>query len=199
MILQGVVDCHYQFLNICIKNPGSCHDAAVLTTSDLYRNIETLMPKDTCHINGENLPYLILGDPAYPLLSWLLKGFPNRGLTPTEDSFNCYVNSGRVVVEIAFGRLKSRWRCCLLKRLDVHTFVPYVMAACCTLHNITERFKDHFNPAWSDYINEQEKTYPQPNTINSTSLAEYEGATIRSFLKNYLANKYPLRQSHHAI
>ncbi|KAK4871867.1 hypothetical protein RN001_015991 [Aquatica leii] len=80
--------------------------------------------------------FIIIGDPAYPLLSWLVKGYTGTGLTPNEDSFNAHMNTARVTVEIAFGRLKARWRC-LLKRLDIdHSFVPHAIATCCTLHNI---------------------------------------------------------------
>ncbi len=37
IILQAVVDDRYQIRDICVGAPGSAHDAAVLTTSDLYR------------------------------------------------------------------------------------------------------------------------------------------------------------------
>lgn len=53
---------------------------------------------------------MIIGDPAYPLLPWLMKNFTGANLKPEEDSFNAYMNSARVSVEIAFGRLKARWR-----------------------------------------------------------------------------------------
>jgi len=75
---------------------------------------------------------------AYPLLPWLLKGYTrHRHVTPEEESFNVYLNIGRVDVEIVFGRLKAR--CVALKRIDVHyIFAPDIIAACCVLHNIVE-------------------------------------------------------------
>jgi len=84
-----------------------------------------------------------MGDPAYPLLNWLITGYTkNARLTPEEESFNVYLNSGRVCIEIAFGRLKARWRR-LLKRADVHyTYMPHLVSACCILHNIVEMRKD---------------------------------------------------------
>lgn len=80
---------------------------------------------------------MLIDDPVYSLLPWLLKGFtPPK--TTEEESFNCYVNSGRIFVENAFGRLKSRWRC-LCKRLDVKpTFIPSVVSTCCILHKAIE-------------------------------------------------------------
>lgn len=47
IILQGVVDSKYKFIDICVKNPGSAHDASVLAGSNLYQNINNLMPQVT--------------------------------------------------------------------------------------------------------------------------------------------------------
>ena len=49
------------------------------------------------------------------------------------------------MVERAYGRLKSRWRC-LLKRLDVSVQdVLELVAACCVLHNRCDVHGDTFN------------------------------------------------------
>lgn len=53
-----------------------------------------------------------------------------------------------MAVEIAFGRLKGRWRI-LLKRLDMKTRnVPLAVGACCTLHNICEIHGEAFDDNW---------------------------------------------------
>lgn len=53
-----------------------------------------------------------------------------------------------MAVEIAFGRLKGRWRI-LLKRLDMKTQnVPLAVGACCTLHNICEIHGEAFDDNW---------------------------------------------------
>lgn len=57
-----------------------------------------------------NVPYMIVDDPAYPMLPWLIKGYPGTGLSAEEESFNVHLSSARIFVEIAFGRLKARWR-----------------------------------------------------------------------------------------
>nr|CAI5833901.1 unnamed protein product [Callosobruchus analis] len=49
VILRGVVDAKYRFMDICVKNPGATHDASVLTGSDLFRNVHTTMPKVPKH------------------------------------------------------------------------------------------------------------------------------------------------------
>ena len=53
---------------------------------------------------------MIVGDPAYPPLDWMLKGWmKSPRLTPEQETFNVYLSSLRVGVEQAFGTLKSRW------------------------------------------------------------------------------------------
>jgi len=49
------------------------------------------------------------------------------------------------VVEIAFGRLKARWRR-LAKQIDMDIDnVANIIAACCVLHNLCEIHHDSFN------------------------------------------------------
>ncbi|XP_029154904.1 putative nuclease HARBI1 [Nylanderia fulva] len=43
----AVVDHNGRFRNIVAKHPGSCHDAAVLKDSTLYKNSNTIIPKET--------------------------------------------------------------------------------------------------------------------------------------------------------
>ncbi|XP_028297768.1 protein ANTAGONIST OF LIKE HETEROCHROMATIN PROTEIN 1-like [Gouania willdenowi] len=141
ILLQAVVDHDLKFWNINIGWPGKVHDARAFANSSLYQRAQsgTLLPNWTETFEGVDVPLLILGDAAYPLLPWLLKPYPEgRGATQAQTAFNHRLNEARMTVQKAFGRLKSRWKC-LLKRCDAHiTFVSYIVSACCVLHNYCE-------------------------------------------------------------
>jgi len=91
-----------------VKFPGSVHDATAFKESGIFKNYSRIILEFVKLVGNKEIPFIILGDPAYPLLPWLLKPYIGH-LTPQEESFNCYLSSGRIVVENAFGRLKGRW------------------------------------------------------------------------------------------
>ncbi|XP_034242102.1 protein ANTAGONIST OF LIKE HETEROCHROMATIN PROTEIN 1 [Thrips palmi] len=190
LVLQGIVDDQYLFRDISCKMPGACHDADVLRDSTFYKNHDKLMPKGTRNVNGMDIPYMIMGDPAYPLMPWLLKNYTyDKNTTPVMDSFNVYMNKARVVVENAFGRLKARWRI-LGRRSDInYKFVPRVEAACCILHNICELSKETFHNRWLAALREDEREFPQPDTIPHDTENQYDAVDIRDHLMLYLSEK----------
>lgn len=137
-MLQAVVDDRGLFRNIYVGLPGSTHDAAVLRQSGLYIN-QDVHPKGSISIEGIDIPLMLAGDPAYPLLPWLMKAYPGPMLSPAEEAFNKHLNAIRVAVEHSFGRLKARWRV-LSRQSDInYRFMPTVIAACCVLHNMCEK------------------------------------------------------------
>lgn len=61
-----------------------------------------------------NIVFMIVGDLANPLPTWLIMGYQGV-ILPRKESFNVYLNSTRVVVEMAFVRLKGhvKWTACI--------------------------------------------------------------------------------------
>lgn len=130
IILQGIVDSKKRFIDIYIGEPGSLHDARILRRSPIYR--EATENIDCFH------GYFLLGDSAYPHLSWLVPPFKDHGnLSVQQRTFNFRHSSNRIVVEHAFGLLKTRFRRLLrFDNIHVQIVVQCVMAGC-ILHNIT--------------------------------------------------------------
>lgn len=89
-------------------------------------------------IEGVQVPLLLAGDPAYPPLPWVMKGFSGPNLTEAQTLLSEQLSAIRVKVEHTFGHLKTRWRV-LPKMCDIdYDFMPTVLTACCILHNICE-------------------------------------------------------------
>ncbi|XP_065892383.1 uncharacterized protein [Dysidea avara] len=187
MLIQGLADANYCFLDICVGWPGSVHDARVFSHSNLYSKITRgqLLPDKPELISGISVPLFMIGDSAYPLQSWLLKPFQhNSDLTTQQRTFNYRISRARIVVENTFGRLKARWRR-LMKRNDmfVHN-IPQVIAAACVLHNICEQHNQHFNDAWL----QAEDTHDQPATTmyrDTSSSNSSRSRQIRNALVSY--------------
>ena len=140
-----MADSRMLFMNISTGWPGSIHDARVLRLSRIFREIEngTILTRPVEVINGTNVRPLILGDPAYPLRPWLMTAFPTTGaLTVAQQRFNYRLSKACVIIEHAFGKLRSLWRC-LLKQLENSTDrVPKTIITCCILHNICIHMDD---------------------------------------------------------
>jgi len=139
------------FIDIYVGWPGRVHDAWVFNNSSIFQKGSNgeLFPNLPKRFGSVQVPLLLLGDPAYPLLPRLMKPFIQHGdFTPKQKKINHCLSRARIVIENAFGWLKGRWHC-LLKQIDHHTEnFPYVVAACITLHNTCEIFGGRFQENW---------------------------------------------------
>lgn len=162
--LQAVADFRLRFLNVFTGHAGRAHDARVFSASSICRSGHAGTLFDDIHgvFDGVVVKPLLLADAAYPLRSWLMKGYPEDGrLMPAEAEFNTCLNTARNVVERAFGILKARFRC-LRKQLDMAIFnVSEVILACCCLHNFCLDQGEVILPEWEREAEEDKQKFDE--------------------------------------
>lgn len=114
IVMQAVVDSKYLFRDVVVGWPGSVHGTRIFSNSCLYKkgNEDTLFSSDVSEtVQGCDIQPLLLGDPAYPLLAWLVKGYrENSNTSDVEGHFNFMLSkndSGKRIrkVERAFAEI----------------------------------------------------------------------------------------------
>ena len=133
-----------------------------------------------------NIKPVILGDPAYPLLNWLMKAYPENLNTPYwQRHFNYRLSRARMTVENTFGRWKGRFFR-FIKRVDMDvSTLTNVVAASCILHNICELRKDDFLEEWLVAITGADE---QPDNVTyQVNQTETDASDIRDIIALYFS------------
>ncbi|XP_028414901.1 putative nuclease HARBI1 [Dendronephthya gigantea] len=163
--VQGTCDFKYCFLDVVVKWPGSVHDAQVFVNSSVCKMLKDGTIPTCPKVIVQNLPPVpicILGDPAYPLNTYLMKEYEAGGITEAEQFYGFRLSSARMVIECANGRLKARWGC-LKGVLDVDLeLLPYLIYACFILHNYCEVHHDGVDQAAIDAALRYDREFTQP-------------------------------------
>ncbi|KAK3931341.1 Protein ALP1-like [Frankliniella fusca] len=189
--LQAVCDADLLYTDCFAGFPGSVPDVRVFRNSDLWQKVRYDMAR---HFPDDEF---IIGDKAYPVLSWCIPPFINRGnLTEDQKKFNNTVSEMRQVVERSFALLKGRFR--RLKYLDMKRvdLIPFTILACCVLHNICILGKDENNEEIRIMIREgqQIRNAPEPVPREQELVQEVpeqapDGVAKRNHLLNLVARQ----------
>ena len=129
----------------------------------MLRDGET-QPCSKVIVDGES-PVLIclLGDPAYPLLPYIMKEFANRRKTKEEQFFSYRLSSARMVAECAFGKLKARFGC-LRRDMDINLDdLPYVMHSYFIIHIFREINEEQINRQYATDALKYEAKFQLPS------------------------------------
>lgn len=103
--------CVYNFTMSCVC-AFRCSDGGIFAESELREGIENgslNLPEPEPYAEGlDPQPFAIVADAAFPLRTWLMKPFPQRGLEGACRIYNYRLSRARRIVENAFGILGHR-------------------------------------------------------------------------------------------
>ena len=92
VVLQGLVEANYKFITVDMGDFGKQSDGGTFLASDLFSFIDgksIIFPEpDFLPRSNVTAPYVMLGDEAYPLLSYLMKPYERNSLTDRRRNFN---------------------------------------------------------------------------------------------------------------
>ncbi|XP_037802039.1 protein ALP1-like [Penaeus monodon] len=114
MIMLALVDAHYKFMYVDVGAQGCSSDAGVWDRCKLreYLEKEKLLvpPPDTLPFSDQKVPYVIVGDDAFPLKNYLMKPYPGQNLSVEQRIYNYRLSRARRISENAFGILVAKFR-----------------------------------------------------------------------------------------
>ena len=126
-------------------------------------------------ILGKEIHPVILADPAYPMLNWLLKSYPeNVNSLRIQRRFNYRFSRARMTVENTWKGRFPRFS----KRLDMQVDgAVEVAAAACVIHNICEMRKEPYFVEWLQGFEQ-----PEEEVIQDGPIDELCGSDVRDTL-----------------
>ncbi|XP_063220563.1 uncharacterized protein LOC134537203 [Bacillus rossius redtenbacheri] len=139
ILLQAVVDADGRLIAVDIGTPGRQSDGGNFRSSNLFRLLEAgeLNVPECRPLPSTNttVPFVLLGDEGYPLLSYLMRPYPQRDLDDRKRVFNYRLSRARNSVECTFGIMAAKWRL-LNKAIESNVSnAVQIVKAICILHN----------------------------------------------------------------
>lgn len=144
IVLMAMVDANLQFICIDAGAYGRNSDGGIFASSNMGKGItrdQLNFPPDQPLPGAPELgplPYVVVGDEAFPLHRRIMRPYPGRKLTHEQNIFNYRLSRARRIVENAFGLLAARWRVFHTKMEVNEERVVDIIKASCVLHNMLQ-------------------------------------------------------------
>ncbi|XP_044764699.1 putative nuclease HARBI1 isoform X1 [Coccinella septempunctata] len=139
IVLLAVVDSNRKFVYIDVGSMGRFSDSGILKDSifgiKLKNGELNLPPEETLYPGGIEMPYVFVGDEAFPLTTNLMRAYPQSKLSESRRLYNYRLSRARRVVENAFGILAARFRIFRRPFECRVELVDKIVKATCVLHN----------------------------------------------------------------
>lgn len=144
IILMALVDSHYCFTFVDIGAQGRMNDAGVFANTRLYQKIirgELLLPPmEPLSGRQKPVPYVFVGDDAFPIRSNLLKPYSGTyAKNSMERIFNYRLSRARRIVENVFGILASVFRLLRAPMVLEPEKAALICMTCSLLHNFLRK------------------------------------------------------------
>ena len=143
------------------------------------------LPPDE-NLGGIPLPYIVIGDKAFPLNKYLMRPYPRsaRRLSKAERIFNYRLSRSRNTVENAFGILANTWRIyqspfeCHIQLCDKLILDTVV------LHNYILESPTETNPALGEQTNPLVRTNVTAATNSTREALDVQNSFMEYFISN---------------
>ena len=139
IILLAICDAYYRFILIDIGDAGRHSDGGVLSNSSFGQALESgclsLPPPRELPGTHTQVPFVFVGDEAFPLRTNMLRPYPGRNLAEPEAIFNYRLSRARRIIENSFGILAACWRIFRRPIVAIPQNVVIFTKAAIALHN----------------------------------------------------------------
>ena len=201
-VLMALVDANLQFIAIDVGSYGRNSDGGIFSNSNLGKSIarNTLhFPVDAPLPGADDLgpvPYVVIGDEAFPLQEHLMRPFPGRGCPQDQQIYNYRLSRARRIVENAFGILAARWRVYHSKMTVRPQWVNDIVKATCVLHNMLQA---NTTPAEVTTLLQEAETMTNDGLqgiARRGNRAGRDAIAIRNIFKEYFVSVAPVPWQH---
>lgn len=197
IILMALVNAKFEFLMVDVGKNGEVSDGGFLEQTKFYNlllNDELCLPvsEDT----KQNLPFVFLGDEAFPSHKHLVKPFPEVLLNKEREIFNYRLSMAQHVARNAFGIMINRFRIFHTAINLLPEKIEKVVLACCVLHNYLLR---HDSEAYTPPGMMDVKNGNSHDLMYGGWHSESEGiVSLQSGYANYVCDEAVLSQEQYA-
>ena len=139
IVLMAMCDHEYKFTLVDIGDSGRESDGSVFSASNMGHaladgSLDLPKPRQLLG-SGKEFPYIIVGDEAFPLKTYMLKPYARSDLDDSKRIFNYRLSRARRVVENVFGIMSSRLRIFRRPINSKPENVKEIVKAAVALHN----------------------------------------------------------------
>nr|CAH7719015.1 unnamed protein product [Callosobruchus chinensis]CAH7733013.1 unnamed protein product [Callosobruchus chinensis]CAH7753395.1 unnamed protein product [Callosobruchus chinensis] len=172
VVLLAVVDSEYRFIAVDVGAYGRDSDSNIFNNWNFGKKLtqnRLNMPetKPLPNTNDTPLPFVFLGDEAFPLNNNFMKPYPRSNLNTQRRIFNYRLSRSRRVVECAFGILSNKWRIFHTSMTIPPDFAVLVTKTACVLHNFVRRRDGYrFEDTLTHYFEDIPFRSPQHRSTN---------------------------------